>query len=186
MKKTEALVIRKTPYGEADLMVDLFTREGGKVRCLAKNARRSKRRFGGRLEPYQLLNVLLRERRNAMTLLVDSEVVRAFPSFAQNLSLFLWGSLILETIDMLMPIEDPDPRAFDLAVEAIAALESGEEAEGCIQAFQLGMLSIAGYKPDFATGEAQGVKTIKKLCRYTERHTGRHYKSLKFLEELKE
>ncbi|MEM4408189.1 MAG: DNA repair protein RecO [Candidatus Caldarchaeum sp.] len=186
MKKTEALVIRKIPYGEADLMVDLFTRGMGKVRSIAKNARLSKRRFGGRLEPYQLLNVLLRDRRNAMTLLVDSEVVRVFPSFAQNLNLFLWGNLILETIDILMPLEDPDQRVFDLAVEAIASLDSEEDAERYIPVFQLNMLSLAGYKPDFPVGEVQGVKTIKKLCRFTERHTGKLYKSLRFLEGLKE
>ena len=59
--ETEALVLRRTPYREADLVVTLFTAELGQVSALARAARKSQRRFGGSLEPFHTLQTELDE-----------------------------------------------------------------------------------------------------------------------------
>ncbi|MXW43706.1 MAG: DNA repair protein RecO, partial [Candidatus Dadabacteria bacterium] len=57
METCEALVLRKSDYGEADLIVTLFSRELGKFRALAKNAKKSRKRFGGRLDFFNRLAI---------------------------------------------------------------------------------------------------------------------------------
>src|SRR5688572_7441173 len=59
--ETLALVLRRTPYGESDLVVTLFTQTLGQVAALARAARKSQRRFGGNLEPLHTVAVTLDE-----------------------------------------------------------------------------------------------------------------------------
>ena len=58
LKESEAIVLRTYPLREADLLVTLFTRTEGKVRGVARSAKKSKRRFGGALEPLTLVKML--------------------------------------------------------------------------------------------------------------------------------
>ena len=57
--KTEAVVLRGITYGEADRILHLYTPERGRVSAIAKGVRRAKSRFGGRLEPFFRLNLVL-------------------------------------------------------------------------------------------------------------------------------
>ena len=65
LKESEAIVLRTYPLREADLLVTLFTRLEGKVRGVARSAKKSKRRFGGALEPLTYVRALLRRPRAA-------------------------------------------------------------------------------------------------------------------------
>ena len=65
LKESEAIVLRTYPLREADLLVTLFTRAEGKVRGVARSAKKSKRRFGGALEPLTYVRALLRRSRAA-------------------------------------------------------------------------------------------------------------------------
>jgi DNA repair protein RecO (recombination protein O) len=62
LRESEAIVLRSYPLREADLLVTLFTRAEGKVRGVARSAKKSKRRFGGALEPLTYVRVLRRPR----------------------------------------------------------------------------------------------------------------------------
>ncbi len=190
MQKTEAIVIRKLPHGEADFIVDIFTRDFGKLRCMAKNARKSKKRFGGRLEPFLKLSVILRESRGGkMALLSDAQVKKIFPLLQSDLGLFSWGTFVLETIDLLTPAEDPDPQIFDLAIDTMEKLNANKDALETVMDFQLRILSLAGYGPNFKIkrdGREENIRGIKTLTSFTEAQTGKRYKSLKFLEELRQ
>ncbi|MBI2891070.1 MAG: DNA repair protein RecO [Nitrospirae bacterium] len=73
---TEAVVLRRTPFGESDLLVGLFTRDLGVLTTIAKGARRSRKRFGGILDTLARLNVLIETRRaNAIPLLAGASLV---------------------------------------------------------------------------------------------------------------
>ena len=61
--KTEAIVLRSIRYGEADRILHLYSRERGRIGAVAKGVRRPKSRFGGRLEPFFRLNLMLYEGR---------------------------------------------------------------------------------------------------------------------------
>ncbi len=61
--RTDAIVVRRVAYGEADLIVTLYTRELGKISALARSARRSRKRFGGGLELFNITSLELKKTR---------------------------------------------------------------------------------------------------------------------------
>src|SRR5579864_6370938 len=72
LKQSEAIVLRSYPMREADLLVTLFTRSDGKVRGVARSAMKSKKRFGGALEPLTLVRVYWEERERHELTRIDS------------------------------------------------------------------------------------------------------------------
>src|SRR3989440_12104391 len=72
LKESEAIVLRTYPLREADLLVTLFTREEGKVRGVARSAKKSKRRFGGALEPLTYVRVHYEDREQQELARLDS------------------------------------------------------------------------------------------------------------------
>src|SRR3989442_15279217 len=72
LKESEAIVLRTYPLREADLLVTLFTREEGKVRGVARSAKKSKRRFGGGVEPLTYVRVHYEDREQQELARLDS------------------------------------------------------------------------------------------------------------------
>lgn len=148
MKSSEAFLLRKIEYGEADYIVSLFTRDFGKIRGIAKNAKKSRRRFGGRLEPFIHLRVRFREKPGGMRFIEDAETIRAFSGLMKDVEPFMWGSFILENVDVLLPEEEPNGDIFELLVHTLSALDSGKSPIPSTLGFQLSLLSLSGYKPN--------------------------------------
>src|SRR3990167_8824394 len=95
MKSSEALLLRKRPYGDADYVITLFTKEFGKISAFAKNAKSSRKRFGGRLEPFVHFRARFRERPGGdMKFLEDLETIEGFRHLMEDLELFMWGSFM--------------------------------------------------------------------------------------------
>src|ERR1700751_1635022 len=157
MKISEAFLIRKIQYGEADYILTLFTKDFGKIRGLAKNAKKSRKRFGGRLEPFVHLRVRFRERPGSSTRLTtggmkfieDSETTQVFLSLMEDIGLFTWGSFILENVDILLPEEEPNERMFELLIETLSDLDSKKNPLTIILRFHTLALSLSGYEPNF-------------------------------------
>jgi DNA repair protein RecO (recombination protein O) len=149
MKASEAFLLRKTEYGEADYILSLFTKDFGKITGLAKNAKRSRKRFGGRLEPFVHFRVRFREKPGGIKFIEDSETIRAFSTLMQDVQLFMYGSFVLENVDKLLPEEDPNEKIFNLLGETLSALDSKKSPSNTILKFQLSILSLSGYEPNF-------------------------------------
>ena len=145
---SEALILRKMPFRDSDLILSLFTRDVGRVSGLARSAKNSTKRFGGRLEPFVHISVSLKEGRGGMKIVEDVETVRAFSSFMDNIELFTWGSFLLEYADALLPQETPNEELFDLLINTLVELDSKKSVLPHVLAFQLDALSISGYAPN--------------------------------------
>lgn len=141
-------MIRKTLHGDADYILTLFTRDFGKIKGFAKNAKRSKKRFGGRLEPFVHFRVRFRDKSRGMRFVEDAETVRVFHNLMENIELFLWGSFILETVDSLLPEESPVEELFELLIETLSELDSGKSILPVVLSFQLKALTLSGYEPN--------------------------------------
>lgn len=148
MKSSEAFLLRKVQYGEADYILSLFTKDFGSIKGLAKNAKKSRKRFGGRLEPFVHFQVNFSERPGGIKFIEDSQVIRAFPSLMEDIGLFTWGSFVLENVDILLPEEEPNGRMFDLVFETLEALDLRKNPLATVLKFQLSALTLAGYKPN--------------------------------------
>lgn len=147
----EAYLLRKTPYGERDYVLTLFTRESGKISGFAKNAKTSGKRFGGRIEPFVLFRARYKERSGGLMVVDDAETVRVFRRLMEDVELFLWGSLALETIDVLTPKDAPNEEMFEALTGLFTELDEGRSALPAILRFQLRTLALSGYEPNLET-----------------------------------
>jgi len=145
-----AVVLRVTKLGEADRIITLLTRRTGRVRAVAKGVRRTKSRFGGRLEPFSHVDLQLYAGRN-LDIVTQAETLDAFgPVIAADYARYTAGTAIVETAERLTAEErEPSLRLYLLLVSALRALaESGyREPALVLDAFLLRAMALAGWAP---------------------------------------
>jgi len=151
LKQSEAIVLRTYPFREADLLVTLFTRAEGKLRGLAKSAKRSRRRFGGALEPLTLVRANWQDRQGTDLARLDScEVLRspldAAPDHPLDYPRLVALSHVAEMLDELLPDREANDAVFRLANSVLAALAAGEIWLP-VAYFDLWMLRLLGFLP---------------------------------------
>lgn len=147
--RAEAIVLRTHKLGEADRIITLLTRDRGKVRAVAKGVRRTKSKFGARLEPFSRVDLLVFEGKN-LDIITQAESLNAYgQDLALDYSLWTAGQTMLETADRLTPEDSISAESqYLLLVGALRTLVTGEHAAGLVlDAFLLRSLSMAGYSP---------------------------------------
>jgi DNA repair protein RecO (recombination protein O) len=163
---TEALILRTYALGESDRIVVFLTRDRGKRRGVAKNARQSRRRFGGALEPmtYGRVGYVERERRE-LVFLNYVEPTRSPLSAAQGEALAYVG-YFAELIDEWAPDGDPNETLFRLGTSVVDAMAAGVPVEPLARYFEFWLLRIQGvYQPDpQASHEAQAFLQAARTC----------------------
>jgi DNA repair protein RecO (recombination protein O) len=160
---SEAVVLRTWPVHEADLIVSIFTRDYGRVRGVAKSALKSRKRFGGALEPMTLARAWFAERpRQELVRLDQLEIVRSPLSLPVDAARMTVLSFFAELLDEALPERDPQDAVFRLLVsvlEQTTAVESETVQPWMpLTYFQLWMMRLMGLLPDVshctACGEA--------------------------------
>ncbi|MCY4379481.1 MAG: DNA repair protein RecO, partial [Candidatus Dadabacteria bacterium] len=101
METCEALILRKSSYGEADLLVTLFSRELGKFRALAKNAKKSQKRFGGRLDFFNRLTIEVTLNKGRFNLVGDVTLKESYREITESVDSFVAATRVLELLDFL-------------------------------------------------------------------------------------
>ena len=147
--RAEAIVLRTHKLGEADRIITLLTRERGKIRAVAKGVRRTKSKFGARLEPFSRVDLLVFEGKS-LDIITQAESLNAYgQDLALDYSLWTAGQTMLETADRLTSEESISAEAqYLLLVGALRTLVSGEHASSLVMdAYLLRSLSMAGYSP---------------------------------------
>lgn len=145
----EVIVCSLVPYGETDLVVRLFSRERGRVGAFARSARRSKRRFGGSLQPLARGRAKLSPRGAGELFRLESlEAEPGLFGVAQDPLTFGRASYLVEVTDRLLPEEEPAPAVFELLETALRAFERGRGDVRVMRAFELKLLFETGYLPD--------------------------------------
>ena len=157
--RAEAIVLRTHKLGEADRIITLLTRERGKVRAVAKGVRRTKSKFGARLEPFSRVDLLVYEGKT-LDIITQAESLNAYgQDLALDYSLWTAGQTMLETADRLTPEDSISAESqYLLLVGALRTLVSGEHAAGLVlDAYLLRSLSMAGYSPTLSACVICGV-----------------------------
>ncbi|MGA0003504.1 MAG: DNA repair protein RecO [Candidatus Nanopelagicales bacterium] len=147
--RAEAIVLRTHKLGEADRIITLLTRERGKIRAVAKGVRRTKSKFGARLEPFSRVDLLVFEGKS-LDIITQAESLNAYgQDLALDYSLWTAGQTMLETADRLTSEESISAESqYLLLVGALRTLVSGEHASSLVlDAYLLRSLSMAGYSP---------------------------------------
>jgi DNA repair protein RecO (recombination protein O) len=147
-EKATALVLRLVEFSETSLVVTLFTREFGKIRGLAKGARRLKGPFESALDLLAVCRIVfLRKSSDALDLLTEAKLQRRFHPAGRDLSSLYAGYYVAELLNELTDDYDPHPELFDLAEQTLAALSAGESVTNWVLRFELGMLRLLGHLP---------------------------------------
>jgi len=140
--REEAVVLRSYKLGEADRIVVFFSRGRGKVRGVAKGARRTKSRFGSKLEPGAILQLQLYEGRNLDTV-TQAERVEPLLDMRAN---FARAAVLLESIDAVANEDDPNPAMYKLLTGALRELDRTGNAL-VVPAFVGRLLTLEGVQP---------------------------------------
>lgn len=146
---TDALILRTYKLGESDRIVVFLTRDRGKRRGVAKNARQSRRRFGGGLEPLTLGRVGYVEReRRELVHLQYVEPLRS-PLSAPDGAALGYVEYFAELIDEWAPEADPNETLFRLGASMVDAIAAGAAAEPLARYFEYWLLRLQGvYEAD--------------------------------------
>lgn len=146
-RNSRAVVLRWRAYGDSDKIATLLTEEAGKLTGIAKGARNSRRRFANSLEPLARVRVHFRQKPGAgLAFLESCELLAPTAPFAEP-ARFAYGSYLVELADRLTVEADPVHDLFDLLDQALALLESGPASTAFLRAFELQLLSRAGFEP---------------------------------------
>lgn len=146
LRQDQGIVLRGYPFGEADKVVVLLSPNHGKVRAVAKGVRKTKSRFGGRLEPFTHVDVLLYEGRNLDTI-TQVSVVEAYAHLRLDLDRVLAAGTMVEAIDAVAQEEAGSHRQFLLLQRGLRALETGPVHPDLVSAFLLKLAGLVGVAP---------------------------------------
>ncbi len=117
--RDEAVVLRTWKLGEADRIVSLHTRTFGKVRGVAKGIRRTKSKFGARLEPAALVSVQLYRGRGDLDTVTQAATIQRFTRLRDDPERFARASAMLEAVDSVSPEREPDNERFTMLARAL-------------------------------------------------------------------
>ncbi|MGA8763604.1 MAG: DNA repair protein RecO [Candidatus Sulfotelmatobacter sp.] len=148
LKESEAIVLRTYPLREADLLVTLFTRAEGKVRGVARSAKKSKRRFGGALEPLTYVRAFYDVRERQELARLDACEVLESPlatevSYARAVAL----AHVAELLDELLPDHEANDAIFRLALSVLHVLQ-GADVWMPVTYFDLWLVRLVGFLPE--------------------------------------
>jgi DNA repair protein RecO (recombination protein O) len=152
--RTEAVVLRSLRYSEADLILHLYTLERGRIGAIAKGARKTRSRFGARLEPLSHVELMLHEGAGELQTVTGAELVRSHRAAREDGGRLRVGLIGAEAMLRLFVEPEANPRAFTALTRFLDALDEAPAAPGerpaldpLALAFQLKLLWVSGYLP---------------------------------------
>ncbi len=152
--KTEAVVLRSLRFGEADRVLHLYTLDRGRVGAVAKGIRRTKSRFGGRLEPFSHVEVVLHEGRGELQTVTGVELIRPHSAAREGHYRLSVGFVALEAMLRLFPEQEANERGFEALTRFLDLLDKVEPRpdtrpalDPLVLSFQLKLLWLSGYLP---------------------------------------
>ena len=173
---TEAVVLRSIRFGEADRVLHLYTEAHGRVGAVAKGVRKTKSRFGARLEPLSHVELMLHRGRGELQTVTAAQLVRSHREAREDYYRFSVGMIGAEAMLRLFSEEEANERAFVALTRFLDLLDGTPHAadrptlDPLGLAFQLKLLWLAGYLPHVSACAECGAK--EPLVGYSPRAGG--------------
>lgn len=148
--KTEAIVLRKMRYGEADSILHLYTRQYGRIGAIAKGVRRSKSRFGGRLEPFFRLDMVLHEGRGDLATITSVDTLDGYMNLRSRADSIDAAAKVGDFVLRLLDDRERNEPAYNLIANMLALLDADPAAARpeVSLAFRAKMLLASGFSPE--------------------------------------
>jgi DNA repair protein RecO (recombination protein O) len=150
--KTQAIVLRSLRYGEADRILHMYTPHRGRMSAIAKGVRKAKSRFGGRLEPYFRLDLVLYEGRSDLLTVTSAETLAGHPRLREDAAALDVAARACDAVGRLFDDGDPHRGVYNLLANELALLDAdpARATRGNALAFRLKLLLAAGFSPQLA------------------------------------
>jgi len=160
IRSDQGIVLRSYPFGESHRVVVLISPNNGKLRTVAKGVRKTKSRFGGRLEPFTHVDLVLYEGNNLDTI-TQVATIDAFIELRNHLDRVLAASTMLEVVDLVVQEDEPSHRMFLLLQRGLTVLNHRDPHPDFVTHFLLKAAEVIGIAPSFdscaACGRTEGL-----------------------------
>lgn len=164
--KTEAVVLRSIRYGEADRILHLYTPDRGRVNAIAKGSRRPKSRFGGRLEPFFRLDLMLHEGRSDLCTVTGAHTLDGYSGLRADGTAIDAAARACDAVLRLLDSGEPNRPAYNLLCRYLSLLDTHGARAGSMRngeaslprldsaalglAFRLKLALAAGFSPELS------------------------------------
>ena len=145
--RTQAIVLRQQDYAEADRILTLLT-PGGKRSVLARGIRRPTSRRAGHLGLFARVELMLAQGRQ-LDIVTQAESLDAHEGLWHDLLRFTYACYAAELVDHFLPEEDENPAVYDLLAQTLEVLAEGPDLRLWARYFELTLLRLCGYHPEF-------------------------------------
>lgn len=144
--RTESIILRRSDFGEADRLLTLFSREHGKIKAIAKGARKPQTRKSGHVELFMRTNFLIAKGKT-IDIITQAELVEAYAPLREDLVRTTYASYIVELLDRFTADEDRDLRKYNLLADALGWFATTDNPLLAARFYELRLLSLAGFQP---------------------------------------
>lgn len=145
--RVHAIILRHANWGEADRLVTLYTREQGKMRAIAKGARKITSRKAGHLEPFTQVKLQLARGRD-LFIVTQADTLDAYQPLRENLVLTGYASYLVELLDRFVYEEgSANPTLFRLLADSLKRLADGEDTWLAVRYYEMRLLDFLGFRP---------------------------------------
>jgi DNA repair protein RecO (recombination protein O) len=146
--KTVGFILKSLSYGESDLIVTFYSREFGKIKGIAKGAKRSKKRFANVFEPFSLTNIIFsRKNRDALAFIESCDIIDHYSLIRQDLEKTLTASYFIDLTDHFSLEGKSNENLFMLLADFLSLLQRENVSDAAIRFFEMRLLKITGFEP---------------------------------------
>ena len=144
---TEVVVLRHSNWGEADRLLVIFSREAGKLRSVAKGARKIRSRKAGHLEPFTRVKVLLAHGRD-FWIVTQAETVDAYLPIREDLLRTAYASRVIELLDRFSYEEGANKTLYQLLIDTLERVSTLPDPFPGVFYYEIRLLDIMGFRPE--------------------------------------
>ena len=146
--KTEAFVLKSLGYGESDLIITFYSREYGKIKGIAKGAKKSKKRFSNVFEPFSRTRVIFtRKNRDMLAFIESCEIVDHYVPIREDLEKTLVASYFIDLAEHFSPEGKTNEALFLLLEDFLSLMTRENVSDAMIRFFEMRLLRISGFEP---------------------------------------
>ena len=145
--KTQGIVLKQMPLGEADRIITLYSADRGQIRAVARGVRRIKSRLAGHLEPLTHVAVSVAEGKS-LDAITEAETVHSFKRLREDLRRVSEGVYVAELVDGFSAEQSPNPGAFSLLLNTMRRLQRADQTTLVLRHFEVRLLEVSGFGPE--------------------------------------
>jgi len=146
--KTTGFVLRTLNYSESDLIVTFYSHDFGKLKGIAKGAKRSKKRFANVFEPFSLTNIIFtRKSRDMLAFIESCDIIDHYHNIRQDMEKTLIASYFIDLTDHFSPEGKKNEKVFQLLQDFLLMLGREKTTDATVRFFEMHLLKLAGFEP---------------------------------------